>query len=156
MPRRFEEAVPTGFGDIGRFVDGDERRELAGEPLRLDGVMDDPYGKFGARWIVSAVVLATGERIAIGLAKNANRDRQLASLRDTLADPTDEGIEPVVLESRKPAHGGNAFWTFRSATDDELAGVASTTADDEPDSTTADDEPDGPAEPAEPAKRGRK
>lgn len=143
MPRRFEDAVPTGFGDIGRFVDGDERRDLAGEPLSLAGVMDDPFGKFGARWIVSAAILATGEKIAIGLAKNSNRDRQLATLRELLDGG--ETLDPVVLESRTPAHGGNKFWTFRSATDDELAGTAELPTDDEGPATSDDAEPDDEA-----------
>jgi hypothetical protein len=143
MPR-WEDTVPTGLGDIGRFVDGDERRELAGEPLRLVEVTHDPFGKFGPRWIVSAVVMGTGEKIAIGLAANPNRDRQLTAARDALAAGTD--VDPVVLETRKPVAGGNAFWTFRSATDDELADVPPVGADDGDDEDGDEPSSGGPPE----------
>lgn len=138
---KIEDLTRNPAADAGRFVDAEERDALAGIPLRIVGMTHDSRNRFGPRWLVSCVVLTNGEKIAIGLADNDARNAMYPAIEATLADDGAEAIEPVVLYRRKPEKGGNAFWDFRTATDDELATVDDDGGDDDDaaDDAAADD-----------------
>lgn len=117
MPR-IEDHAPTG----ARYVDGEERHGYIDRPMRLVAVTHEPNAKFGPRWVVTAAMLDTGEEIAIGLAANGYRDRQLGGVQRVLQDG--EGFDPVCLFIDPNVDGHP--WAFRTAEADEIA--AATTA----------------------------
>lgn len=104
--------------DLGRFVDADERDAMieGGTPLSILGVRDDPHnryaGKPSPRYLFDLVVIATGERVTLGLRQNAGRDHLVAAIREALAD--DGTIDPVILVQRE-SREGNAYATFDDA-----------------------------------------
>lgn len=111
---RIEDLAPT----FGRFVDAEGRRALEGRPLDVQDVREDNANTYGPRWLVVVADLGTGELITIGMAKNAGRDALYPRLIAMLAEG--HTVDPLCLYQFKPEKG-NAFWTFRSATDAELA-----------------------------------
>ncbi len=124
--------------EAGRFVDSAERDALAGQALRIVGMVHDARNRYGPRWLVSVVVLANGEKLAIGLADNDARNAMYPAIAAVLDDEGADGIDPVVLYRQKPDKGGNPFWNFRTATSEEIDAAA-----DAPEETDAadDDEP---------------
>lgn len=120
---KWSEAVPAPTSDLGRFVDAEDKDALEGEPLRLERITFDSRNQYGPRWIVSAYVLTTGEKVAIGLASNPNRDAIMDAGQAALA--RDEALDPVMLYQQAPTGGGNPFWAIRDATDAELSDAES-------------------------------
>lgn len=136
--KRIEDLTANPAADAGRFVDAEEKDQLAGRALRLVGMTHDVRNRYGPRWLVSVVDLGTGEKLAVGLADNDARNAAYPGIAETLADDGAEAIEPVALYRQTPAKGGNAFWTFRTATDDEIAAAEAEAATD-PDDDAVDD-----------------
>jgi hypothetical protein len=101
MPRQIEAVQPVQGGN---YIDGDERDGYVDRPMKLLGIQRQGQSKFGPRWVIEAVMLDSAEKVLIALAANATRDVMFGQVRDDLdADP---------------------FWTFRTATDDELETAA--------------------------------
>lgn len=117
-----EEVVPQPLGlkDLGRFLTAAERTAYVqnGTPLALRAVVHDMMSRYGARWIVSAVDLTSGEAVAIGMADSPIRDAQFTALATALADGAE--IAPVVIVEV----GKRNARAFRSATADQLAAIA--------------------------------
>ncbi len=127
MPK-FSQLAPGA----GRYVNAADKAMLAelAVPLLLRGVVFQKRATFGPRWLVDAAAIATGELIAVDFADNPTR----AAMFDTLASALDGGetFDPVVLVRVTPDGGGNPFWTFEDATDEQLAANAAPEwADDE-------------------------
>lgn len=135
MPRKFEAVLPTG----ARYVDGDDRAELADRPLKLQRARFEPKARYGPRWVIEALLLDSGEIIALGFADNPTRQGMFGQVAADLDADGADAYEPVVLYQSQT--GQNPFWTFRSATDAEVAEA-------EAGQTGSDDEiPAGPPEP---------
>jgi hypothetical protein len=117
---KIESLTANPAAEAGRFVDAAERDALAGRALRITGMTHDARNRFGPRWLVSVVDIATGEKLAVGLADNEARNAMYPDIAAVLDDDGPLGIEPVALYRQTPARGGNPFWTFRSATDAEI------------------------------------
>ena len=111
-----ESLAPSGAA----FVDGSDRDPYIGRPCIIKGVQDDPKARYGPRWVVEVAMLDSGEVIALGLAKNAWRDRVMGGIAAALDDGED--IDPVVLfrDDAHPGKNGQLPWSFRSATDAEI------------------------------------
>lgn len=143
-----EELTTNPAANAGRFIGKEEKHALAGRALAIQSVRDDGghryNGKPAPRWLVSVSDLATGELIALGMAKNDGRDATYPALAAVLADEGPEGLEPVVLYLADQPKGGNAFWSFRTATADEIAAAEAmreaAADDDEPDDDPAADD----------------
>lgn len=116
MPRSIDSVKPTG----ARFVDGDERLDLIDRPLRIVQVTHEPQARYGPRWVVTVAVLDTGEMVGIGLATNSTRDTFMAALREGLDADGADAWAPVVLY-KDTSRGRNPYWTFRTATAEEIA-----------------------------------
>ena len=114
------------------YVDGPDREPYIGRPCIIKGVQDDPKARYGPRWVVEVAMLDSGEVIALGLAKNAWRDRVMGGIAAALDDGED--IDPVVLfrDADHPGKNGQLPWSFRSATDAEIeaAGIDAAEGDD--------------------------
>lgn len=136
MGKTIEDALPTG----GRYIDGDERAEYVDRPLKLLSVKHETKATFGPRFVIDAAVMDTGERVAIALAENPTRVTMFTEIGADLAREGADAYEPVCLYLAKGATASaNDYWTFRSATDDEIeaataagALAAETPATDEP------------------------
>jgi hypothetical protein len=142
---KIESLTANPAAEAGRFVDAAERDALAGRALRITGMIHDGRNRFGPRWLVSVVDLATGEKLAVGLADNDARNAMYPDIAATLDDDGPLGIEPVALYRQTPAKGGNPFWTFRSATDAEIAAAEADGALDDA-AADAEGEAEGEAE----------
>lgn len=118
MPRTIESVRPE---NVGRYIDGDERDQYVDRPLKLIGVQHEPSARFGPRYLISAAVIDSGEKVAISLAENPTRRSMFDQVRADLEADGADAYEPVCLYRQSPDKGGNAFWTFRSATPDEIA-----------------------------------
>lgn len=110
---------PVGLSTVGRFLTSAEKADLveSATPLVIEAVVHDAMNRYGARWIISARNLATGELVALSLADTAIRDAQYAALAAAIEAGTP--IEPVVLVEV----GKKKARTFRTATAAELAAV---------------------------------
>ena len=124
MPRRFEDNAPAA----GRFVDGDERDDYTDRPMKLQTARFEPKATYGPRWVITAAMLDTGELVAIALADNATRTQRFSEVQADLAADGADAYEPVCLFRQGRVDGGNPFWTFRTATADEIAEAAETLA----------------------------
>lgn len=114
-------AIESQRPDIsGRYIDGDERDAYVDRPMKLTGVNFEPRGKFGPRWIVGAAMLDSGELVAISLADNPTRQTWFSAVREDLQNDGADAYDPIVLFRQAPAGGGNSFWTFRTATTEEV------------------------------------
>lgn len=135
---RIEDLAPS----MGRFMDAEGKAELEGQALRIADVRVDNANKYGPRWLVVAGVMSTGELITIGLAKNGGRDALFGKIAGLLAQG--ETVDPVCLYQHQPEKG-HPFWTFRSASADELhaaeAAEAAASGDPAPVKLTGDDVP---------------
>lgn len=120
MPRTIEAVQPV---QGGTYIDGDERDAYVDRPMKLLGVQREGSARYGPRWVVEAVMLDSGEKVLIALAANATRDTMFGQVRDDLAADGADAYAPVCLY-RKSREGGNAFWTFRTATSNELEAAA--------------------------------
>lgn len=158
MPQKFESTQPSA----GRFVDGDERAEYTGRAMKLLDVQHQPSAKFGPRWVITAVMLDTGELIALAIADNATRTAMFGQVRAAIDADGADAYDPVCLLLQDRVDGGHPYWTFVSATDEQIAEaaeIAETDAgDDDPEAGGVPD--DNPADAGEaeavPVKRGRK
>jgi hypothetical protein len=123
----------------GRFLNADDRAQLDGCALSISSLVLQPKARFGARWLATAVVLATGEQLLIGLSNNDARQAIFGGIQAAL--DAGDAIAPVVLYRAEPVPPAtNSYWTFRTATDDEVeAPKAPEFADDD------DGETDDPA-----------
>ncbi len=136
MTRSIESVKPV---QGGTYIDGPDRDAYVDRPMKLIGVQRQAQTKFGPRWVLEAVMLDSGERVLISLSANATRDTMFAQVRDDLDADGADAYEPVCIY-RQDRPGGNAFWTLRSATADEIeaAETASEIAD-EVEPTGSDD-----------------
>ena len=121
MPRAIESVKPD---DGGRYIDGDERDGYVDRPMKLQGVNFESKARFGPRWLVKAVMLDTAELVKISLADNPTRTTMFQQVREDIEADGADAYEPVVLYREAPKGGGNSFWTFRTATSDELEAAA--------------------------------
>ena len=125
---KLEDMAPSG----ARYVDGDEREPYMGRAMVIHRVISEPNARYGARWVVEAAMLDSGEIIALGLAANAYRDAQLGAARSAIL--AGEAIDPVILyrDADHPGKNGTLPWAFRSAEDSEIeaAGLLAATDDD--------------------------
>jgi hypothetical protein len=156
VPRKFESVTPE---NQGTYIDGADREAYTERPMKLVGIRYEPTARFGPRHVITAAMLDSGELVAIALAANPTRLAMFARVQSDLDADGAEAYEPVCLIHASRS-GGNAFWTFRTATDDELAAALATPEpaddDDVPEIEVADDDVlDAGPEP-EPAKRGRR
>ena len=119
---KIESMAPSG----APYVDGDEREGYMGRAMLITHVTHEPNARFGPRWVVEVAMLDSGEAIALGLASNAYRDRQLGAVASLLADGGD--VDPVVLY-RDEAH--NNSWAFRSAEDAEIEAAGKLAGEDD-------------------------
>lgn len=140
---KFGALVPTN----GRYVNAADKAALAENAVALQIVAasHEPRATFGPRWLIDAAILATGETVAIDFASaNAagepivSRMLMFGELAARLAEG--ERFDPVILVRVSPVGGGNSYWTFRDATDAEIANSR-----DQHSGFVLDD--DGPAEP---------
>ena len=113
---RIEDHAPSG----GRYVDGEERHGYMGRAARITDVVHEPNARFGPRWVVTLAMLDDAEEIALGLADNGYRTRQLGGVMAGLHAGQD--FDPVVLYIDEAIEGKP--WAFRSATDEEIAAAA--------------------------------
>ncbi len=141
MGVKIDKLTANPAADAGRFVNAAERADLAGQPLRILSVRDDEHNRYGARWLVSVVVIETGEKVALGFAKNAARDSASPTLAAVIAEVGPDGTDPVVLMRQTPAKGGNSFWTFADASDAGTVPLDDADTDDTDDGDTGDAEP---------------
>lgn len=148
--RSFEDLLPTG----ARYVDGDERKEYTDRPLKFTAVHHEPKAQFGPRWVTDCAMLDTGELIALSFAANATRDTMFSNLAAGLEADGSDAWAPACLYMAERA-GGHPFWTFRSATPEEIAQAAEELAA-RPDEDEGDGAGDGDAKPEpEPAPKGK-
>lgn len=145
MARSIESIQPTG----ARYVDGDERAEYVNRPLIIQAVHPEPKAKYGPRHVIDAAVIDTGEIIGLAFGDNPTRVTMWATLIEGLAAEGTDAFAPVCLYLSDPAaEGGNNFWAFRSATDEEIAEAR--------ESVKAADEIEPESDPkAKPAKAGK-
>lgn len=120
MPR-YSEAVPTVSG----WVDEDGKEALMGHPLSVAAVDFDAKNVYGPRWVYTIDVLATGERLLLGLKDNPVRQQISEAMRNAIRTAQGEAIGPVSLYQIEvpegaPA-GSNPTWAFRDSTDEEMA-----------------------------------
>jgi hypothetical protein len=107
----------------GRFLDADDRAALAGCAIELRGLSFQPHAKFGPRWLAEAVVIATGEKVLIGLQDNEARTTKFGAIAAVLGEGGT--LDPVVLYLADPiAPAVNQYWSFRSADALEVANPA--------------------------------
>jgi hypothetical protein len=149
MPRAIESVRPD---NSGRYIDGDERDGYADRAMKLLSVNHERQARYGPRWVVQAVMIDSGEKVAISLADNATRSTMFGQVREDLEADGSDAYEPVCLY-RQSREGGNAFWTFRSATPDEIA--TAETSEALPDVATIENA-DMDDEPAETPRRPRR
>ena len=121
---KWSETIPAGLGAVGRFLTADERHGLATMPVRMLAIVDDPANRFGPRWVVSLAYLDTGEKVALGLKRNPVRDGQMEAGRKALADG--EVFDPMICEVVE-TKAGNETYSFRDATDAEIAAIVAMT-----------------------------
>ncbi len=138
MTRSIESVKPV---QGGTYIDGPDRDAYVDRPMKLIGVQRQAQAKFGPRWLLEAAMLDSGEKVLISLSANATRDTMFAQVRDELDADGADAYEPVCIY-RQDRPGGNAFWTLRSATADEIEAAENA----EP---VTDDEPTGSDDPGE-------
>jgi hypothetical protein len=121
---KWSETVGTGLKGMGRFLDKDQRHNLAVLPVRLLAVHDDPTNRFGARWVLTLAYLDTGEKVALGLKRNPVRDGIMNAARAKLADG--ETFDPIIITQDEK----NDAFVIADASDEQIdAVIASTGAD---------------------------
>lgn len=151
---KFESVLPTG----ARYVDGDERDEYVDRAAKITAVHHEPKAKFGPRWVIDAAMLDSGEIVAFTFAANPTRDTMFSNLAAGLDADGADAWEPVCLYMAE-REGGHPYWTFRSATADEIAEAEAaepiTEAPGTDEATEAGLVPDVDAEPAPKAKAGK-
>jgi hypothetical protein len=140
MSRSIESVKPV---QGGTYIDGADREGYVDRPMKLIGVQRESAARFGPRWVIEAAMLDSGEKVLIALAANATRDTMFTQVRDDLAADGADAYDPVCLY-RQDREGGNAFWTLRSATDDEIEAAALSDLE-----SPEDDEPTGSDDPGE-------
>ena len=119
MARKIADFAPPSLADLGTFLDADQKQAIAGLPLRLLSITDDPGNRYGPRWIVSVADPDSGEKYALGFAHNVYRDRVMRSLADAIE--AGEEFDAITVEKVTPEKGGNAFWTIRDAGESDAA-----------------------------------
>jgi hypothetical protein len=124
MGKKWADIIPAGLKGIGRFLDESERHGLAEMPVRLLAVVDDPGNKYGARWVVSLAYLDTGEKVAMGLKKNAYRDMQMAAAAATLKAGDEISLLTVTQD---PEH--NDAYVFADADPELVSAVCTMTGE---------------------------
>jgi hypothetical protein len=141
MSRSIESVKPV---QGGTYIDGADREGYVDRPMRLLGVQHEAQARFGPRWVVEAAMLDSGEKVLIALAGNQTRDTMFGQVREALDADGADAFEPMCLYLQDRP-GGNAFWSLRSATDDEVEAAALADLDgdegDEPDEATGSDDP---------------
>ena len=121
MGKSFESTLPSADG--GRYIDGDEREEYVDRAMKLLDARFEPKATFGPRWVIQAAMMDSGERVAIALAqdKKGVRDSIFAQVQADIETQGSDAFEPVCLYMAKPEGNANGYWTFRSATAEEIA-----------------------------------
>ena len=144
MSRTIESVKPV---TEGTYIDGADREGYIDRPMKLLGVQHERQARYGPRWVINAAMIDSGEVVLIALADNPTRTAMFAQVRDDIAADGADAYDPVCL-IRQSREGGNAFWTLRSATDEEIAQAeAGVLADDE--DTEAEDDETGSDDPGE-------
>lgn len=141
MARFSDIAAPA---DLGRFIDAEERDAMIEDqtPLLILGVRDDPHNRFAGkpapRYLFDLAVVATGEKVTLGLRQNAGRDHMVGAVRDAIE--AGETIEPVCLVVRESKEG-NEYTTFDDAPAAALTSALAERETADAEATAADEVP---------------
>lgn len=132
MPRPMESVAPARPVAFGQFIDEERKAALVMSPLAVLSVRfdrDHTYqGKLQPRWLLDVVELSSGDVLCPTFGSNSARDSILAALGKLIDEnpdnePAGSVVEPIVMFMQQGKPGSNPWWSFRTATDEELAGA---------------------------------